>query len=47
MILGGQGLYEPWGVGWDLRGKWILLAEANILMMLYMHGGKSSRRYAV
>lgn len=35
----GQGLYEPWGVGWDLGGsKYILLAEAKMLAMLYLHG---------
>lgn len=32
-----QGLNEPWRVGWDFVGKYILLAEAVVLMRLYLH----------
>lgn len=34
----GQGLYEPWEVGCDFGGKYCLLAEAKMLVMLYLHG---------
>jgi hypothetical protein len=34
-----QGLYEPWGVGWDWgRVTCFLLAEFEMLVMLYLHG---------
>lgn len=33
----GQGLHEPWEVGWDLESKSFLLAEAKVLVVLYLH----------
>lgn len=33
----GQGLYEPSGAGWDFEGRCFLLAEFEMLGMLYLH----------
>lgn len=37
-ILCEEGLNKTCGVGQDFGGEWILLAEAELLVMLYSHG---------